>query len=320
MAAGLFEQIFPDPLRRRLAEVTTLSPCGVLHSLDGADEVLSRTEVLLTGWGCPPIGPAVVDRAPRLRAIVHTGGSVKRFLDERVFDRGIVVSSAAAANAVPVAEFTLAAIIFGVKRVFAWAAHYRTGRTPVPAHWLGANGITVGVIGASRVGRKVIGLLRNLDVRILVYDPYADPGDLRAMGAVPVPLDSLLRQSQVVTIHAPATPETRGLLDRRRLGFLPDGALVINTARGSLIDTDALTDELVSGRLDAVLDVTEPEPLPPDSPLRDLPNVLLTPHLAGAQGNELPRLGELAVAELARLHEGLPFAHEVRKEDLPRLA
>ncbi|WP_272868247.1 NAD(P)-dependent oxidoreductase, partial [Mangrovactinospora gilvigrisea] len=140
------------------------------------------------------------------------------------------------------------------------------------------------------------------------------------LGAAPVDLDTLARRSQVVSLHAPDLPETRQLLDRRRLALLPDGALVVNTARGALIDTAALAEEAASGRLDAVLDVTDPEPLPPGHPLFDLPNVLLTPHLAGALGNEVPRLGEAALAELHRYAAGQALDHEVRPEDWDRIA
>ncbi|GAA2325935.1 hypothetical protein GCM10010246_04100 [Streptomyces cuspidosporus] len=123
-----------------------------------------------------------------------------------------------------------------------------------------------------------------------------------------------------MTIHAPELPETYHLFDRRRLALLRDGTTVVNTARGSLVDSAALTEELVSGRLNAVLDVTDPEILPPDSPLYDLPNVLLTPHIAGSLGNELGRMAHAALDELERYVSGLPYADPVRPEQLTRSA
>jgi phosphoglycerate dehydrogenase-like enzyme len=110
------------------------------------------------------------------------------------------------------------------------------------------------------------------------------------------------------------------MLDRDRLALVPDGGVLINTSRGALVDHVALTAELVSGRLGAVLDVTEPEPLPAASPLYDLPNVFLTPHIAGSLGNELARLGRTVVDELALLNAGLRPAHQVRHSDLARSA
>jgi phosphoglycerate dehydrogenase-like enzyme len=133
-------------------------------------------------------------------------------------------------------------------------------------------------------------------------------------------VDDLCRRSDVVTVHAPALPETHHMLDARRLALLPDGALVINTARGSLIDTEALTEACATGRVSAILDVTDPEPLPAGHPLFGLPNVLFTPHLAGAQGRELRRLGEFAVAEVVRFLKGAPLLGRVEPERLPYIA
>lgn len=225
------------------------------------------------------------------------------------------------------AEFTLAAIIMGAKRVFPFAGLYRARRTHRTAadldrhHWLGTHGLTVGVVGASRIGRRVIELLRTaLDAEILLHDPYVSAAEAALLGVTPVDLDTLVATSDVVTLHAPDTPETRNTIDARRIGLMRPGTLLVNTARGPLVDTEALTPHLVSGRLDAVLDVTTPEPLPTGHPLWDLPNVFLTPHLAGAQGNEVGRLGALAVDELARYARGEPFGHPVHRADLGRIA
>ncbi|GAA4204363.1 hydroxyacid dehydrogenase [Actinocatenispora rupis] len=317
--------LFTPPVLARLHEVADLTTPDVLGRLDTADAyaALATAEVLLTGWGTPRVDAAVLDHAPKLRAIVHSAGTVKTFLGDEVFGRGIQVSSAADANAVPVAEYTLAAIVFGAKRVSRFAHQLRTRRATRSTKGLpqiGTNGITLGIVGASRIGRRVIMLARNLDATVLVADPYLTPSEAAALGAQAVDLDTLCRRSTVVSVHAPQTPATRHLLNARRLALLPDGAVVINTARGSIVDTGALTAELVSGRLDAVLDVTDPEPLPPDSPLYDLPNVLLTPHVAGALGNEVHRLGEQAVAELERLAAGAPLAHPIHGDELSHIA
>ncbi|GAB4005772.1 hypothetical protein GCM10029992_54610 [Glycomyces albus] len=144
----------------------------------------------------------------------------------------------------------------------------------------------VGIVGASRIGRAVIGLLADHGVRTLIADPYLGPREARELGAEPVGLDDLCRRSDLVSLHAPALPETAGMIDARRLALLRDGAALINTARGSLVDTAALTAECATGRISAVLDVTDPEPLPPDHPLLRLPNVFVTPTWPGrAAGN-----------------------------------
>lgn len=319
-------ELLPPALGRRLLAVADADLDDPVRDI--ADHRftarLARADILLTGWGVPMIDGAALARMPRLRAIVHGAGSVKGFLDSAVFERGILVSSAAAANAVPVAEFTVAAVILAAKRVTRFAHEYRrhrsSGALDLPVPGVGGYGLTVGVLGASRIGRRVIGLLQNLDARILLADPTVAAAEATAIGARLVDVDDLVRASDVVTLHAPSLPATRHLIDARRLAMMRDGATLINTARGALVDTDALTVELVAGRLDAVLDVTDPEPLPADSPLFELPNVLLTPHIAGALGNEVARLGELAVAEIERLATGLPLEYPVHAADLDRIA
>ncbi|GAA1118957.1 hydroxyacid dehydrogenase [Kribbella jejuensis] len=287
-----------------------------------ADE-LAAAEVLLTGWGCPRITGDVLDAAPKLRAIVHAAGTVKTFVDPVVFERGVEVSSAAAANAIPVAEFTVAAVVLAAKRAFRHRDWYRGSgfKRPLPgAPILGTLGTTVGVLGASRIGRQVIERLRSLDVDVLVSDPYLSRAQAVALGARWCALPELFAASDIVTVHAPLLPETRGLVTAELLAAMPDGGVLVNTARGPVVDHVALEQECVSGRLDAVLDVTDPEPLPPDSPMLRLPNVFITPHLAGAMGNESTRLGDAAVAELERLATGHPLAHGIHRDDLGRIA
>ncbi|HZX05396.1 hydroxyacid dehydrogenase [Kribbella sp.] len=284
---------------------------------------LADADVLLTGWDCPRITAEVLDAAPKLRAIVHAAGTIKTFVDPVVFERGVEVSSAAAANAIPVAEFTVAAIVLAAKRAFRQRDWYRTSGTkrPLPgAPILGALGTTVGVLGASRIGRQVIERLRYLDVDVLVSDPYLSPAEAAALGARWCELPKLFAASDIVTVHAPLLPETTGLVTGDLLAAMPDGGVLINTARGPVVDHVALERECVAGRLDAVLDVTDPEPLPPDSPMLRLPNVFVTPHLAGAMGNESTRLGDAAVDEIERLAAGHSLAHGIHREDLGRIA
>lgn len=285
---------------------------------------LRDVEVLVTGWGCPPLTERDLDAAPKLRAVFHAGGSVKALLPDSGWRRGLVVTSGAAANAVAVAEYTVAAILFAGKRAPHYAALQRQrpgdpgvyGALRVP----GNHGRTVGVVGLSRTGRKVLELLRPFDLTTLVADPHASPANAKAYGATLVELDELLRAADTVTLHVPELPTTRRLLDGRRLAMLADGATVINTARGSVVDTAALEKECATGRLNAVLDVTDPEPLPATSPLYRMPNVLLTPHIAGAMDGETRRIGALTLDEIGRYVRGEPLRHQVTAADLARIA
>ncbi|WEO94532.1 hydroxyacid dehydrogenase [Streptomyces sp. FXJ1.172] len=317
--------LFPPPLMTRLERTAGIDAALVVR--DFADPAvagaLARAEVLITGWGCPRLDAGVLAAAPGLRAVLHAAGSVRSLVGEALWKHGITVSSAVTGNAVPVAEYTLAMILLAGKDAFGHRERYRRTHThPGPAETAatGNLGRRVGVIGASRVGRRLMELLRPFDLTVLLHDPYVGPADAAALGAELLSLDDLLRRSDIVTLHAPDIPETHHMLDRDRLALLRDGGVLINTARGALVDHEALAEELVSGRLRAVLDVTEPEPLPAGSPLYRLPNVFLTPHIAGSLGNELERLGTIVVEELERLAAGLPLLHEVRHADLPRVA
>jgi len=326
MAPALTPDLFSPALRERLEKLASVADPEPLTRFDDARaaRLLPRADVLLTGWGCPRIDAAVLDHAPRLRAILHAAGTVKGHVAEDAWARGVRVCSAAAANAVPVAEYTVAAILLAGKRAFRLQRLYRDLRGfrlwPNEVPPLGNLGRTVGIVGASRIGRLVLERLRPFDFVRLLADPTIDPADARALGAEGVPLDDLLRRADIVSLHAPLLPETHGLLDRRRLGLLRDGAVLINTARGGLVDGDALTEALVAGRIDAVIDTSEPEILPADSPLYELPNVFLTPHIAGAMGAETQRLAALALDELERFTRGEALHHEVLREDLARIA
>jgi phosphoglycerate dehydrogenase-like enzyme len=326
MVPLLTPQLFTPALLDRLHELCDVPDAEPLTTFEDerAAALLPHVDILLTGWGCPRIGQRVLERAPRLRAIVHAAGTIKDHVTDACWDRQLVVSSAAAANAVPVAEYTLAAILFANKRVFRLQRRYAEVRAfawwPAEFPGLGNFRKTIGVVGASRIGRRVIELLRPFDFDVQVYDPYLSENEASALGARRIELDDLLRSSDVVTLHAPAVAATKHMIDQRRLALLPDGATLINTARGWLVDGDALAAELVKGRIDAVIDTTEPEVLPPDSPLYDLPNVFLTPHIAGAMGTETQRMAALAIDEIERFVAGQPFAHGIRRENLERVA
>ncbi|MCT9075406.1 hydroxyacid dehydrogenase [Streptomyces fulvoviolaceus] len=325
MSAENVPLVFPSEVLARLREVVDIEPALVAEDFTDPRirETLARTEILVTGWGCPRLDATVLDAAPKLRAVLHSAGSVKGFATPEIWQRGIAVSSAAEANALPVAEYTLAMILLAGKDVFVRRERLRTER--VSPGWgvvpgIGNHGRRVGVIGASRIGRRVLALLRPLDLRPALTDPYVDEAQAAELGVPLLELDDLLRTSDIVTIHAPETPETHHLIGGRELALMPDGAVLINTARGGLVDHDALVGELRAGRLSAILDVTDPEPLPADSPLFDLPNVFVTPHLAGSQGNELGRLGAAVVAEAERLTSGGQVAYPVDLAALEREA
>ncbi|MFB6818082.1 hydroxyacid dehydrogenase [Streptomyces sp. NPDC056347] len=314
------------PSLAALDAVCELSPLPVLDdfSTDRARSVLAEAEVLITGWGCPPIDAAALASAPRLRAVVHTAGSVRGHITEACWERGIEVSSAAAANALPVAEYTVAMILLSGKRVLERSHDYRTLRRrddwlEAPGH-IGNYGRTVGILSASMIGRRVVELLRPYDLTVLLHDPYVSGAEAAELGVRSVGLAELFERSDVVSVHAPLLPATRGLVSRELLTSMRQDAVLVNTARGAVVDQDALVDVLRQERIRAVLDVTDPDELPAAHPLWECPGALITPHLAGSQGNELRRLVDLAAAETGRWAAGDGFAHPVRRERLAFLA
>ena len=323
MSPDAAKTVFDDSRLARLQQLAHLASPRPLDIDTLPDERLADIEVLITSWGAPHLDAARLARLPKLRAVFHAAGSVREIVSDALWQRGILVTTAADANAVPVAEFTFAAIVLAGKRAF---THLRT-----PAGQRAQRGLldytdvgnvdrTIGIVGFSRIGRRVVEMLRMLDVRVLVADPFADAEAVAAAGAELVALETLLPETRVLSLHAPDLPSTRHLIGAAELAALPDGAAVINTARGRILDHDALLAECRTGRLDAVLDVTDPEPLPPDSELLRLPNVAITPHIAGSLGTELRRLADAALDELSAFVQGAAPRHPIIAADMATTA
>lgn len=283
--------------------------------------LLPGAEGCITSWGVAQLDADVIAAAPRLKAMAHMGSSVNRFVSDALWERGIHVTSAGPALARDVAETTLGLMIVGLKRIWPLGQHVREGGWRESRYWPSRelHGKVVGIVGASHVGRHVIELLRPFDAQVLLYDPYVTAEEAARLGVTQVGMDDLARRSDVISLHAPAKPDTHHLLDGRRLALMKDDALLINTARGSLIDEAALVVELGKGRFFAFLDVTDPEPPAAESQLRRLENVVVTPHLAGCI-EDCGRMGEMAVEELRRFFSGEPPLYRVTPEMLGRIA
>lgn len=326
LPAGLLRPDHWDRLARA-ADVLTRRAFDTFD-IDGATEALRETEVILAGWGCPVIDRAVLDRAPRLRLIAYAAASVKHFVTPEMWARGVTVTSAHVPMAIPVAEFTLAAILFCGKDAFRFIAEHRASRgrkgTDTRASWdnpgIGNNGKRIGVVGASRIGRMVIEKLRHFDMAVRVHDPFLTAADALALGVERAELLDLMRWADIVTLHAPAVAATRHMIGVAELAAMRDGATLVNTARGWLLDHVALERELATHRLRAFIDTPLPDPLPPESAFYDLDGVVLTPHLAGAQGNELWRMATLEIEEIERYAAGLPPRYPVAEAELERIA
>lgn len=325
MFDGLVDHAFTANQRARLSAVGDVIDPVPLDDFadDRAAAVLRDAEVLLGHWGCPTLTAEVMEAAPGLRMFAYAAGTVKWQVTDAVWARDLLVTSAAAANAVPVAEYTVAMVLLANKGVLLWRERQRDPSVELPfdAATIGNYGARVGLVGASLVGRRVIELLAPYDLHLSVYDPYLDAVEAERLGVEKVDdLDLLCAGVDVLSLHAPDVEATRSMIGATQLAALRDGATIVNTARPALVDTAALEAELMSGRISGILDVTDPEPFPDDHPLLARPNVFVTPHIAGAVGNELHRLAELAVEEVERFARGEPPRYPVRRADLDRIA
>lgn len=312
--------VFPSSLRAEVSEFATVlgeTDSERLEEFDGLD----RTEIILSTWGMPALDAGLLDRLRSLRAVFYAAGGVKGFATPEAYRRGIIISSAAQANAIPVAEFVAAAVLLSLKRAFpqmrAIRDHGTFRRLPMP----GAYKTRVGLVSLGAIGRLTARKLRSLDIEILACDPFASAEAAADLGVRLVDLRELFAVCEVVSIHTPHLPETEGMIGGELVASMKPGATLINTARGVIIDEPALCRVLETRPdLAAILDVTHPEPPAPDSPLFRLPNVFLTPHIAGSMGREVERMGRWMVDEFVRYVQGRPLEHRITQEMLRSMA
>ena len=286
--------------------------------------LIKNSHACIVGWGEPVFDENILNCAPDLKLLVHIG-AVHHMLTDAVWERNIKVSSAVAAIAISVAETTIALMITALKRIIQFNERTHKG------FWRGDENdqesskakelynLNIGIIGAGYVGRNVIRLLKNFEVSILLYDPYVSDEEAQKLGVKKVSLEELMSCSDVVSLHAPETHETYHMINKDNLKLLKDGTIFINTARGAIVDEKALIEELKTGRITACIDVTDPEPPSEDNPLRKLPNVILTPHLAGVISNGLYRVGKYAINEVYNLFMNKPLEYEITKDMLERI-
>jgi phosphoglycerate dehydrogenase-like enzyme len=317
----LFAMFFAPPAAARLAEVARCERYASADETSELSQAISRADVLVTTWGSPFLRVGTIDGSP-VALIVHCGGELGARMQPEILDR-VTVVNVPEPMAYPAAEMALAMTLALVRRLPDYDRAMREGAVPdnrVATQGETLRGRRLGVIGLGRIGKAFVKLVAPFGAEIVACEPYCAVEEARGAGVQPVELDDLLRRSSVVVLTAALTEQTRGMLDRRRLALLSDGACLVNVARGALIDLGALLEELRSGRLRAALDVTDPlEPLPADHPLRRLPNVLLTPHVA-AGGLEVRRaIGEAAVAAIERFARGEPQKNIVTRAMLEHM-
>ncbi|TMR07469.1 hydroxyacid dehydrogenase [Actinomadura soli] len=295
----------------RVAEVDEAS--GTEDELIGA---LRGAAICVTQMA--PLTRRILDASPDLRLFgIGRGGPVNANLDAAT-EHGVAVCYAPGRNAGATAEHTLGLILAAARRIPQTHADLRAG------HWGGdhyrygdvgieLSGSTAGLVGCGAVGRRVARMLAALGARVLVHDPYLDDlGDLGDLAGIvePVPLDELLARARIVSLHARATPETAGMIGAAQIAAMPPGSIIVNCARGSLLDYEAVCDAAESGHLSgAAFDVFPEEPVPPGSRLLTVPNIVVTPHLAGASKQTAANAARIIARDVGRHLRGEPLVH-----------
>ena len=316
-------RIYGPNEQREIAELVDI--CGPPLSRDVLPKYLDRlaeVEVILSGWHAPVMDEAFLAAAPKLRAVFYGAGSTRYFTTDAFWERDIVLSSAAAANAIPVAEFTQSVVVLSLKHFWRYAVQAKNNGAWDPTRLIpGCYRRTVGLISLGMIGRLVRERLRQLDLEVVAYDPYLKAAEAARMNIRLVSLEQLFQEADVVSLHSPWLKETEGMLTGKHFASMKQGATFINTARGAVVRETEMCEVLrVRPDLTAVLDVTHPQPPAPDSPLLSLPNVVLTPHIAGSMGTEINRLGQCMVEELRRYLAKEPLRWRITREAASVLA
>jgi len=322
LPAGSRDRIYSPEVVGEIRRLVNLTDCSEMAgNLDALRPALADAQIILSGWGMMRMDREFLDAAPRLEAVLYGAGSVRGFVTDEFWERSILLTSTYAANAIPVVEYTIAAIVFGLKQaLIASAMTCRERAFTAPETTRGVYGAKIGVIGAGMVGAGVLERLKTYDVTTYCHDPFLSDERARQLGTTKLDLDEMFRTCDVVTLHAASLPSTEHMIAGAHLRSMQEGAVFINTARGRIVKEDEMIEVLREGRIFAFIDVTDPEPPAPDSLLYTLPNVFLTPHSAGSGGNEVHRQGEYVLEELKRFLNGDPPRHPVTKEMMEWMA
>lgn len=251
---------------------------------------------------------------PQLRVISQMAVGVDNIDVAAARQRGILVGHTPGVLTDATADLAFALLLATARRVVEAADYVKAGqwKTWGPKMLLGADvaGATLGIIGLGRIGRAMARRASGFDMRLLAYGPRLTDEEAASAGARRVDLPDLLRESDFVSLHLPLKPETRGLIHRETLALMKPSAILINTARGPIVDQSALYDALRAGVIAAAgLDVTNPEPLPLDDPLLTLPNVVILPHIGSASLRARDQMAQIAADNLIAGVTGAPLRH-----------
>jgi phosphoglycerate dehydrogenase-like enzyme len=320
----LFESFFPPKQKKRL---TRLFRWQLDETRDAGlfGKKLAGVQALITTWDSPRFSEDVLQLAPQLRIVAHCGGEVKSRFALPLFEQ-LTITNAPEPMARATAEMGATLLAYCSRNIdyYRDAMRARSNRVYDDLHLHGNQeslvGREVAMIGFGRIGRALVNLMRGFDLRWVVYDPYAPKSLSEEFPVRFVSLQNLLVRADLLVLTAALTDETRGILSSERLARLPDGAAIINIARGGLIDLDALTREVKRKRLRCALDVTDPlEPLPVGHPIRTLPGAIVTPHIAASNRRVREQIADIVMDDLESFFAGTGVKNRVTTPMLARM-
>lgn len=323
-----FPVLYPEALRARIRALADF-PDEIYSSKDMDDPALAglfaRTRVIFSSWGMPALTEKQIEaHFPNLEAVYYAAGTVQYFA-RPFLKRGVRVFSAWAANGVPVVEFTVAQIVLAGKGYFQSLRRYRErNRKAAFAYTMSLPcnyNIRVGILGAGVIGREVMARLKAYQYEVLAYDPYVSDEVLSSLGAKRASLEEIFSTCQIISNHVANLPATVGMIDGKLLHSMLPNAAFINTGRGAqVVESELIAALKACPDRTALLDVTWPEPPEEGSEFYTLPNVFLTPHIAGSQNNEWARMALYMVEEFERTEDHLPVRYEVTEKMLETMA
>ena len=321
----IFKATFPGDLEKKIQKLVDYwRPEGDIHEQIKSDyffrELICEAEILITGWGTPNL-PLDLIQSSQVKYICHVTGGMRNTIDKEILNRGILVSNWGHSISYSIADASLMLILSSLRRLGFSRKSFEAGfwdRDTQPAYSLRTQ--KVGLFGLGFIAQDLVRLLKPFKCQIRAYDPFVRDDIFRKLGVRRAEsLEDLFRDSNVISLHAGMTPELEGIVNRKLLRLLPDDGVLVNTARGKLINEADLLAELNAGRLWYGADVFATEPLPPTHPFRYIPRCIVTPHNAGPTVSDYHAMGEFAYSNIRRYLRGEPVVGQVKIEQYDRM-
>jgi phosphoglycerate dehydrogenase-like enzyme len=310
---GIFDSFMPPSVQEQLEKLGEVeyNPTSTQFTPDELRKRLRGKDVVVTGWGVPNFDENIIQGNDSLKIIAHTGGSVQCVASDAVYNSSIRVLSGNAIYAESVAEGVVAYMLAALRKIPHFVNSMRDGEWDKVTKSEGLLEQRVGLVGYGMVAKNLIRMLKMFRCNILVHSSHISDEELRESGLTRATLDEIFSTCKIVSLHSSLTPKTYHMIDRRLLEMIDRDSILINTARGGIIDEEALTELLKQNRFRAVLDVYEEEPLPDNSPLRSFPNVYALPHKGGPTYDRRKLVTMALIEDIKSFFTGQPLQCEI---------